>query len=116
MCAGAIACALALKLAHSHSLACALERVLAHALARAIARADARSVERAVVRAREYIFLFQNGGHFLFCYHPCTHTRPDTRPYVTNHSFRLLVMTDGLTDLRTDKVVYSRRFTTKNDT
>ena len=82
MCAGAIACALALKLAHSHSLACALERVLAHALARAIARADARSVERAVVRAREYISLFRNGGEFSFCYCQCTHSaRPDTRPY-----------------------------------
>ena len=99
LCAGALACALPLKLA----------RALAPALARAIARAVVRSVERAVVRAREYIFLFQNGGHFLFCYHPCTHTtRPDTRPYVTNHSFRLLVMTDGLTDLPTDKVVYIR--------
>ena len=66
MCAGAIAFALALKLAHSHSLACALARVLAHALARAIARADARSVERAVVRAREYIFLFKMVNNFRF--------------------------------------------------
>ena len=48
LCAGALACALPLKLA----------RALAPALARAIARAVVRSVERAVVRAREYISLF----------------------------------------------------------
>ena len=81
LCAGALACALPLKLA----------RALAPALARAIARAVVRSVERAVVRAREYISLFRNGGEFLFCYCQCTHSaRPDTRPY--GH------MTDGLTD------------------